>query len=273
VVENTPYHLSTIFIAVIYGLAVIFYLNPLESFAVYLIGNAFIIYFFPFYHSYYFYTSYVEDSIVNCMIAWVISVINYKNFLRHFINQKIIERNNLELSRKNNQIEEMNGYLKDASLKDPLTGIFNRRKLNDVLKIACHEALEKKLTFSIILLDIDKFKSINDKYGHKTGDIVLKEIGKIFIKNINWPYVVGRWGGEEFMIVCPCTDLGEAMQLSEKIRMSIEIHNFLPVGTTTASFGVSSYSKGDSIEDVIQRADEALYRAKNRGRNRVETAS
>lgn len=270
VIESAPYHLSTIYIAVIYGLAVIFYLNPLESFAVYLIGNCAIVYLFTFYHSHFFFSGYIEDSIVNCIIAWTISVVNYKNFLRHFINKKIIEKSNQELSHKNKQIIEMNKYLEEASIKDPLMGIFNRRKLDAVLNSTIDIAREKDLNFSIILMDIDEFKNINDVYGHKTGDHILIEIGKIFSEHIHYPCVVGRWGGEEFMVVCPNIEQAGAQKLSEKLRALICCYQFSIPDPMTASFGVASYKKGDTLEEVIQRADEAMYRAKKTGRNRVE---
>lgn len=261
--------LPTVFIAVLYGSSVIFYINPLISFLTYFTVNVLLIIYFPMYHPHAFYLSLIEDSIANSILAWIISALNYSNFLKNFINKKIIEKNNIELLFKNKQIEKMNKHLERISVRDPLTDIYNRRKLNEVLKTVYKEASQKKMTYAIILLDVDKFKLINDNYGHKTGDNVLKEISQILTRNIKEPNIVGRWGGEEFMIICPNTHLKEAIQLSEELRITINSHDFYLVDPITASFGVSIYSEDDSIEDSIQKADKALYCAKNRGRNTV----
>ena len=121
----------------------------------------------------------------------------------------------------------------------------------------------------MMILDIEKFKSVNDNYGHQVGDIVLKEFTQIIKYNIRQNDIFGRWGGEEFMIIAPNTSLENSINLAQKLRAIVQTHNFEIIGLKTCSIGVSEYTIGDKLEDVIKRADEALYLAKNSGRNRV----
>jgi diguanylate cyclase (GGDEF)-like protein len=123
---------------------------------------------------------------------------------------------------------------------------------------------------SVILVDIDHFKSVNDSHGHLVGDQVLVAIGKILNQNSRQIDLVGRWGGEEFLIVCPETKLAGASQLAEKLRCSIAAYVFPVVGHKTGSFGVASLGALKDIDHLISRADAALYRAKKIGRNKVE---
>jgi len=123
--------------------------------------------------------------------------------------------------------------------------------------------------FSIIIMDIDFFKKVNDKYGHKVGDNVLVKIAEILKKNTRNLDVLGRWGGEEFLIICTETDINKAIVIAQKIRLKIEKHNFSIAGHLTCSFGVSQYNKNDKNESTFRRADKALYKAKNSGRNKV----
>ena len=123
--------------------------------------------------------------------------------------------------------------------------------------------------FSIILIDIDHFKLVNDTYGHIVGDSVLKEFASILKANVRDSDCVGRWGGEEFIIVCIETDTNGAVLVAEKLRDEIEKFNFTTVGNKTASFGVSSSGKNIDETIILDNADKALYKAKNSGRNQV----
>lgn len=142
---------------------------------------------------------------------------------------------------------------------DELTGILNRRGVLSRIK-------DVKFG-SILFLDVDRFKKINDTYGHEFGDFVLSEIGKILKETYRKSDIVGRWGGEEFIVVLPETPYEDALKLAEKLRKIIENHDFKGV-KVTISIGVSEYT-GD-IEDSLKRADKALYDAKNSGRNQVK---
>ena len=118
------------------------------------------------------------------------------------------------------------------------------------------------------MLDVDRFKSINDSHGHQVGDIVLIAVAAVLQRNIRKADLLGRWGGEEFLLVCNST-LAEAAGLAEKLRIALQRHSVDPVGPVTASFGVSTYRPGDTSQTLVGRADAALYAAKATGRNKV----
>ncbi|HIE59298.1 MAG TPA: GGDEF domain-containing protein [Hydrogenothermaceae bacterium] len=154
-----------------------------------------------------------------------------------------------------------------------LTGLFNKGKFNKVLKKEVERAKRYKRPLSLIIFDIDHFKRINDTYGHKVGDEVLKELAKIIKSVIRKADFVARWGGEEFVILAPETDLDGALNLAEKLRQTVEKHQFPTVKNVTISLGVAQYIDGETPEEFIIRADMALYKAKENGRNRVEVAN
>ena len=159
------------------------------------------------------------------------------------------------------------------SVTDPLTQLFNRLKIEDVFKLEIERANRYQKPLSVIIVDIDYFKLVNDTYGHDIGDEVLKSISKILKENIRSTDTLGRWGGEEFIILVPETNKDQTTLLAEKIRISIEIYKFSKIKNLTASFGVSSFTQDDTKESLIKKADNALYKAKEMGRNRVESFS
>ncbi|MEA2091787.1 MAG: diguanylate cyclase, partial [Campylobacterota bacterium] len=170
--------------------------------------------------------------------------------------------------------EITNEYVKIKELEykastDPLTKLFNRNKLNDVLEkeIALAHAILSPL--SIIFLDIDYFKKVNDTYGHDIGDKVLKEIANIIGSTTRKGDIAARWGGEEFMITLQATDTSQASLLAEKLRVAVENHKFDTVGRLTISLGVTEYRDNENEDSLIKRVDNALYEAKESGRNRV----
>ena len=153
---------------------------------------------------------------------------------------------------------------------DALTGIYNKGKFNRVLDDELKKVRRYKRPLGLILFDIDHFKQINDTFGHQVGDYVLKEIAKIVKSNIRNTDIFARWGGEEFVILAPETDINGLKMLAEKLRKAIEDHQFDKVKKVTASFGVTEATPEDTTDTVVRRADEALYLAKDKGRNRVE---
>jgi diguanylate cyclase (GGDEF)-like protein/PAS domain S-box-containing protein len=161
--------------------------------------------------------------------------------------------------------------LRELSEKDPLTMIYNRRKLFELLGREVEKAKRYSRPLSLIMLDLDHFKKVNDKYGHNRGDIVLKTTTSIVDNVIRKADIFARYGGEEFIVLSPETGLQSAVALAEKIRTSVERHSYPAVGTVTISAGVAELSSRDSGAVLIKKADEALYAAKNKGRNRVET--
>lgn len=170
----------------------------------------------------------------------------------------------------NRRLYKINKKLERLSTTDKLTGLFNRVKTDSVFENQIQQSQNLGKIFSIILLDIDYFKKVNDNYGHQVGDLILCEVASILKSNIRKIDIAGRWGGEEFLIICPETSLDEAINFSENLRQILEGYPFPVTKSQTASFGVSTYQKGDCIKDIIARADAALYNAKNNGRNRIE---
>lgn len=162
-----------------------------------------------------------------------------------------------------------NQLLENLSVTDRLTGLYNRRKLDEVLAQECERARRTQSPMAVIIVDVDNFKSVNDTYGHQVGDRVLVEIAGIIQKSVRIVDSVARWGGEEFMILCPDTNLVGACTVAENIRAAIGNHDFPVVGGKTSCFGVAEYRPDETPEAVVRRADEALYRAKSGGRNRV----
>lgn len=160
--------------------------------------------------------------------------------------------------------------IEELSITDRLTGLYNRLKLDELFAFHISVAKRHKSAFSIIILDIDKFKSVNDTYGHQAGDTVLKKIALILKENCRLEDTLGRWGGEEFLILLPSSDLDSGIALAQKLRAKIEAYVFDKIGVCTASFGVSSFHEGDNEQTMVSRADLALYRAKESGRNKVE---
>jgi diguanylate cyclase (GGDEF)-like protein/PAS domain S-box-containing protein len=158
----------------------------------------------------------------------------------------------------------------ELSVTDRLTQLYNRLKLDDIFTKELASAGRYNTSFSIIMIDIDHFKSVNDTWGHQAGDDVLKEFALLIKKNARETDVVGRWGGEEFLILSPNTQLDGALALSEKLRALVSLFKFSFVGHKTGSFGVSTFHSGDDAKSMLKRADEALYRAKLSGRNSVE---
>ncbi len=159
--------------------------------------------------------------------------------------------------------------LKRISQTDPLTKIYNRSKFNDALEREIERIKRKYSDLSVLLFDIDFFKKINDTYGHDVGDDVLKKITALVSQNIRINDVFARWGGEEFIILLPLTDICNASLLADKLRVLISSHSMGKAGKISCSFGVSSYRMGEPIESFIKRADEGLYKSKRNGRNRV----
>ena len=167
---------------------------------------------------------------------------------------------------KNTEIE-----LKQISRTDRLTKINNRLYTDDILENQYYRYKRDNEACSVILVDIDHFKSVNDNHGHLVGDNVLVEFARILGVSIRKGDVLGRWGGEEFLIILPHTKLQEALKLGEKLRKIIDTNDFPTIGHMSASFGVSTFVEHSSIDILIDTADKALYESKKNGRNCVST--
>lgn len=177
------------------------------------------------------------------------------------LEQKVFERTR--------ELDEKNRMLELLSTTDQLTGLYNRRHLENYLRNELERSERYGSHLSVILLDIDRFKAINDNQGHDVGDMVLISLAKTLKKNTRITDVAGRWGGEEFLILLPGTGAEASAFLAEKLRKALLERKHGPVDRITASFGVAEYRSGDTIGSLIKRADQGLYAAKENGRNQV----
>ncbi|RMQ36417.1 MULTISPECIES: sensor domain-containing diguanylate cyclase [Pseudomonas syringae group genomosp. 2] len=162
--------------------------------------------------------------------------------------------------------------LLEIAHSDPLTGLNNRRAAEHTLERLIDTARISGKPFSLIIGDIDHFKSVNDRYGHPAGDRVLTSVAVILKQRIRLQDVAARWGGEEFLILVPDSSLDHAAELADRIRKGVEGLLIPNAGSVTISLGVAQLSPGETAASLIQRADKALYQAKRRGRNRVDIA-
>jgi diguanylate cyclase (GGDEF)-like protein len=159
--------------------------------------------------------------------------------------------------------------INELATRDALTGLYNRSSLSERIEMEIARNHRSEETFSLIYLDVDDFKKINDTYGHKSGDAVLKVLARVLKEHTRDMDSVGRWGGEEFLICLPNTDAAEAKTVAEKLREIIEWTYFEVPEDVTGSFGIATYRSGEKLDATVARADENLYRAKTQGKNQV----
>jgi diguanylate cyclase (GGDEF)-like protein len=180
--------------------------------------------------------------------------------------EKKVKQRTYELSLKNEELYKL-------SITDKLTDLNNRVHLDKVLHQEFERSKQHNMIFCVILMDIDFFKKVNDMYGHQIGDDVLVETAQILKKIVRGSDTVGRWGGEEFLVVCPQTNVTGALKVAQKINQAIKEHQFSTYeNQVTMSLGVSCFTQEcQKVEEIIAQADEALYKAKEQGRNCVVT--
>jgi diguanylate cyclase (GGDEF)-like protein len=199
---------------------------------------------------------------------WLLAIMASLLFLS--VSTAYIHKLNRNLRMAQKELKRANERLEQQATTDPLTGLYNRLKFKEALETEMKRSERYESPFSLIMIDIDHFKMINDTFGHTIGDQALQEIAGLIRENVRSHEVVSRWGGEEFMIIAPNITLEETVSLTNRIRSTIERSEFAKAGKVTCSFGVTGFIKGDTVEDLIKRADDALYLAKQKGRNRVE---
>ncbi|MFW2353016.1 diguanylate cyclase [Aliarcobacter butzleri] len=182
-------------------------------------------------------------------------------------------QNSLEekVKQRTEELLVKNAELLRLSITDNLTKLYNRVKLDKSLQEEMNRSLRYNTNFSIILLDIDYFKKVNDNFGHQVGDEVLIESAQVLSKNIRNVDILGRWGGEEFLVICPETKIEDAIKVASHINAAIKLHKFSTYpNTVTMSLGVASFNKDiKNVDNIILNADKALYQAKEEGRDRV----
>lgn len=208
-------------------------------------------------------------------------VLTVRAAIRAYWQEQDLIRQNEQLRQMNAELEktvaertrdlvEKNKELEVLSVTDKLTGLFNRRKLDQVLDEELIRARRYGAQFALIIVDIDHFKQVNDTFGHGAGDDVLARLAQILRHTTRDADAIGRLGGEEFLVVCRHSSLQGGLEHAERIREAVASHDFTGVGHVTASFGVAGMRDDDSVTSLLARADAALYRAKDTGRNRVE---
>ena len=175
-----------------------------------------------------------------------------------------------ELSEINLMLQNQNVEYENIASTDALTGLYNRHKFSQLYLSSYTSMVQRHNDMSLILLDIDNFKKVNDLYGHNAGDKTLVQVSHTLLKTLRNVDVVCRWGGEEFLIMLPTADMEHASSIAQKLRRAIEELTIDIVGSITSSFGVSQVREGEDMQDVIDRADKALYLAKDSGRNCVK---
>jgi diguanylate cyclase (GGDEF)-like protein len=205
---------------------------------------------------------YTRVAVVFALLSVLLAGVLLWNRKLAALNKRITDAHNL-LAAKNRELERL-------STTDPLTGLKNRLKLNGLLEKVMERFAQNKEPAALIFLDMDHFKVVNNIFGQAAGDKALQMLGIVLTANIRQTDIAGRWGGEEFLIICPETAEAGAYKLAESLRQIIEDTTFPDVGGTTCSFGVSVFQEGDRLETVLNRANTALNQAKAKGRNRVE---
>jgi len=172
-------------------------------------------------------------------------------------------------TREHSQLLNANERLRHLAVTDSLTQIYNRLKFKDILELEIKRFRRFKHPFSVIMFDIDNFKGINDNFGHEAGDVVLKTLTHTILWHVRITDTFARWGGDEFIMLVVETPLEGACLFAEKLRKAIEESAFDTTGKVTCSFGVTEFRDTDDIPSLEKRVDDALYEAKNSGRNRI----
>ncbi len=175
------------------------------------------------------------------------------------------------------QAARLHRIVSNQALVDGLTGLANRRSCEDALAAELSRSERYPAPLAVVVADLDDFKDVNDRFGHQAGDVVLREFAALLRDNLRDIDLAGRWGGEEFLLLLPGTDLEGAARVAERIRRALHHRTLLSVRgepiPVTASFGVAAHPAADSAPALFAAADAALYDAKRRGKNRVSAGT
>lgn len=258
-ISGTEFSIPVIYIAVLYGSAIVFYFPALWRFLLYSCGVALFVGLCLKVNDGFLYDTFIQDILMNNLLAWFASILAYKRFTKEVDSVVKIEEQNIELVRLSNT--------------DTLTQIYNRRYLDQRLMELHEEAIVLEQSYAIIMADIDYFKKINDRFGHVTGDQVLIDVTNTLNSLLGEEHIFGRWGGEEFMIICKNSTVLEATKLAHALKELLENRSFHIDCQITCSFGVSAFAYDTSFVDTVLSADKALYKSKDNGRNQVTVAA
>ncbi len=171
------------------------------------------------------------------------------------------------VSREVTERRRLEEELRNLAVTDPLTGVYNRRYFLEELQREMNRNHRNACPFSLIMLDIDHFKAVNDRFGHEAGDRVLKELAETIRKRIRVSDLLARWGGEEFLILLVNTNLRPAVTLAEDLLRQLQTGTFSGIGRVTASFGVAAHRAGEGVDELLTRVDNLMYQAKRGGRS------
>lgn len=245
-----------LYLVVLFALSIVVINKPLKSVVLFFGSYILLMLLISNYTPQHFTSSILFNGLTFIIIATISSTISYTNQLKIFIEK--------------NESKEANKRLRNLSRTDLLTGLNNRRRIDEVLKKETLNSNKRKSPLSIILIDIDYFKKINDEYGHQLGDQILIEFGKVLKEYLRISDTAGRWGGEEFIVICSDTTQEEANALAQRLRRKINEHDFTHDLKIKVSMGICQMEVNGSLDEVIAWADKALYKAKAKGRNRIE---
>ena len=191
------------------------------------------------------------------------------------LESEIVDRVHAEEAAKsaNAALQVANAELVQTASTDPLTGVWNRRRFEEILNAEVAKARRYEIPVVLLILDVDHFKSINDHLGHATGDRVLKEMSQLLQHGTRQTDTLARWGGEEFVVIMPYANATEALVLADNLRLMVAHYEFVDAGTVTISIGAAAVKPEESVHEWFERVDSALYEAKSGGRNTVRVAS
>lgn len=200
------------------------------------------------------------------VMAWVVSTVTLPLVSATGRHIQVLR---LALKSTRHQLQQ----IEEKAIRDELTGLYNRRQLVTELDNAVTQANAQGSTFCLAVIDVDHFKDINDRHGHLVGDLILREFSRIARDSIRDSDIFGRYGGDEFMQILPDTELKGAVMHAERLRVHthfLDVKSVMPEKSVSLSIGVAQYRAGETADSLIERADAGLYRAKERGRNRVD---
>jgi len=216
-----------------------------------------------------------EDEIDDLALAMNEMAAQLQGMVGHL--EEMVQDRTRELTRARDELQEAvrdldvkNRMLEILSRTDRLTSLANRHRLEESLHAEVLRSKRYDAPLSVIMIDLDRFKEVNDTFGHQVGDTVLVSIAEILKHKARETDVLGRWGGEEFLLLCPETPLELCVEIAERLRRDLSERPVPEVGIVTASFGVAAFEQGDDQFSLLRKADEAMYLAKSKGRNRVE---
>lgn len=178
---------------------------------------------------------------------------------------EIFRDSSAQIALEHSHMEALN-----ISQRDSLTGLYSRAAITALLKAEMERSKRYHQPLSVVMIDLDHFKRINDQFGHDAGDKVLQQIGSMLLSNTREPDVAGRWGGEEFLLITPGSDAAAAVAMADRLRLFIEEINIAEIPARfSASFGAGQFQDNETRDSLLSRVDQCLYQAKEQGRNRV----